>query len=88
MQETTTTFSRKLKKKSTYKVVFERFYLAESNVDVEDGIGGNFGIFKWRGIRVDAGIVQDTTARIDPLGPDVAESVASTYSSSTTSYYR
>lgn len=75
----TTTFSR-----TTYKFIFEGFNLAESNVNVEDGIGGNFGIFQRRSIRVDAGIVQDATARVDPLGPDVAESVA--HSSSTTTY--
>lgn len=70
--------------KTTYKFIFEGFNLTESDVNVEDGIGGDFGILEWRSIRVDAGIVQDTAARVDPLGPDVAESVA--HSSSTTAY--
>jgi hypothetical protein len=30
----------------TYKVIFKGFYLAEGNVNIEDGIGSNFGIFK------------------------------------------
>jgi hypothetical protein len=34
------------KRYTTYKVIFKGFYLAEGNVNIEDGIGSNFGIFK------------------------------------------
>lgn len=61
---------------ATYKVIFEELNLVESYVYVEDGIGGNFGIVQRWSVRVDADVVQNSATRIDPLGPDVMESVA------------
>lgn len=64
------------RKCATYKVIFEELNLVEGYVYVEDGIGGYFRVVQRWSVRVDSDVVQNSSARVDPLGPDVVESVA------------
>ncbi len=67
--------------KETYEFIFEKFHLFQGYFNVENGVGRDFRVFQQRRIRIDGRVVEDSTARIDPLGPDVSESIPGTRAS-------